>query len=88
MASNAQQPAKHGKRDAVGNACTHWQHKTKSGCEVAFHLQENLLDLGPRQLRRCEVQALLVSLGGLIGATLLGQDAALNLIPDGIGELH
>ena len=31
MASNAQQPAKQGKRDAAGNACTHRQHKTKSG---------------------------------------------------------
>ena len=57
-------------------------------CEVAFHLQESLLDLGVRQLLGCEVQALLVSLDGLIGATLLGQDAALNLIPDGISELH
>ena len=49
--------------------------------DVALHLQESLLDLATWQPLGCEVQAFLIGLHRLIGATFLGQDAALNPIP-------
>ena len=52
--------------------------------DVALHLQESLLDLATWQPLGCEVQAFLIGLHRLIGATFLGQDAALNPIPQGV----
>ena len=54
--------------------------------DVALHLQESLLDLATWQPLGCEVQAFLIGLHRLIGATFLGQDAALNPIPQGVVE--
>ena len=52
--------------------------------DVALHLQESLLDLATWQPLGCEVQAFLIGLHRLIGATFLGQDGALNPIPQGV----
>ena len=54
--------------------------------DVALHLQESLLDLATWQPLGCEVQAFLIGLHRLIGATFLGQDSALNPIPQGVVE--
>ena len=54
--------------------------------DVALYLQERLLDLTTWQPLGNEVPAFLISLHRLIGATFLGQDAALNPIPQGVVE--
>ena len=54
--------------------------------DVALHLQESLLDLATWQPLGCEVQAFLIGLHRLIGAPFLGQDSALNPIPQGVVE--
>ena len=54
--------------------------------DVALHLQESLLDLATWQPPGCEVQAFLIGLHRLIGATFLSKDATLNPIPQGVVE--